>query len=101
MSAISTSQSGASGPIRLIMAADSDYVLPLAVTVRSAMEMTQRPLDLLVLDGGLTSKERQRLLDSWPATRLAVRWLEIEARQMGELPVWGRMKIMVLKFLRN
>jgi lipopolysaccharide biosynthesis glycosyltransferase len=89
---MTTTQSGVGGPIRLIMAADSDYVIPLAVSVRSVVEMTQKPVELLILDGGLTAKDRQQLLDSWPTARLAVRWLEVEARQLGGLPLWGRMK---------
>ena len=89
---MTTSQPKASGPIRLIMAADSDYAIPLAVTVRSAVEKTQKPVELLVLDGGLTPNNREQLLDSWPAARLTVRWLEVNARQVGKLPVWGRMK---------
>jgi len=78
-------------PIRLVLGADSSYVLPLAVTVRSALEVTKRPLEILVLDGGLTAQDRQRLLESWPAARLQVHWLAVQD-QLDELPVWGRMK---------
>src|SRR5436190_10897496 len=78
-------------PIRLVLGADSSYVLPLAVTVRSALEVTKRPLEILVLAGGLTAQDRQRLLESWPAARLQVHWLAVQD-QLDELPVWGRMK---------
>jgi lipopolysaccharide biosynthesis glycosyltransferase len=89
---MSTSESENRDIVRLIMAADSEYALPLAVTVRSAVETTQRPVELIVLDGGLTSAERQRLLDSWSGSRLTVHWLEIDEQKLAHLPVWGRMK---------
>jgi lipopolysaccharide biosynthesis glycosyltransferase len=78
-------------PIRLIAAADSAYVLPLAVAVRSALETTSQPLEVLVLDGGLTAQDRQRLLESWPESHVDVHWLTLETAQLETLPVWGRM----------
>jgi lipopolysaccharide biosynthesis glycosyltransferase len=76
----------------LIVAADSAYVLPLAVAVRSVLETTRRPLELLLLDGGLTAQDRQRLLESWPETQIQAHWLPLPAEQLDKLPVWGRMK---------
>src|SRR5262245_37070359 len=78
-------------PIRLIVAADSAYILPLAVALRSALETTSRPLEVLVLDGGLTPQDRQRLLESWPESNIEVHWLTLDIRQLEKLPVWGRM----------
>lgn len=64
-------------PLVIVTAADDAYALPLAVTIRSALDHlpAAQPLDLYVFDGGLTPLSKQRLLSSWSRPGLTVHWL--------------------------
>jgi lipopolysaccharide biosynthesis glycosyltransferase len=60
-----------------VSASDDAYAMPLAVTVRSALNHlgADRRMRLFILDGGLTDQSKARLLHSWVDPRLAVEWI--------------------------
>ncbi|MEM7474842.1 MAG: glycosyltransferase family 8 protein [Planctomycetota bacterium] len=65
--------------IHLACAADDQFALPLAATVRSVLNTMERgrELRLFVLDGGISSTNRERLLASWAGEPLTVDWIEV------------------------
>jgi len=80
-------------PIVIACAADGAFAAPLAVMVRSILATAEprRPIDLFVVDAGLTADDKRRLLASWVSDRLHVAWVPLGASRLGGLPVWGRM----------
>jgi lipopolysaccharide biosynthesis glycosyltransferase len=62
----------------VVSAADDAYAMPLAVTIRSAIDRLTpgQPLSLYVFDGGLSENSKRRLLASWSAANVAVHWLQ-------------------------
>ncbi len=69
-------------PIVAVCAADNNYSMPLAVTIRSAMENfnSSRKLLWFVIDGGITPHNKRRILKSLNSEMLSsgqceIRWL--------------------------
>lgn len=86
---MTTRRPSAASPITLVTAADDGYAMPLAVTVRSALDQlaANRPLHLYVLDGGLTDETKARLETSWNDARLTLAWVRPELDQVRDLVV--------------
>ena len=80
-------------PVIIACAADSAFAAPLAVMVRSVIATAdpRRPIDLFVIDAGLTAEDKRRLLASWVSDRLHVAWIALETSRLAGLPLWGRM----------
>jgi lipopolysaccharide biosynthesis glycosyltransferase len=74
-------------PITVVSAADDNYAMPLAVTIRSAIDRLRpgQPLHVRILDGGLTVESKERLLRSWQATNVDIRWLEPPIAKIADL----------------
>ena len=83
-----------SDPI-VVLAADEQFAMPLAVTVSSALESLapDKRLQLYILDAGITDSTKQRLLGSWPADRFRVEWLAVDASQLAGSPVSGHVNL--------
>jgi lipopolysaccharide biosynthesis glycosyltransferase len=75
--------------IVLVTAADEGYAVPLAVTIRSALDhlAADRRIRLFVLDGGLRPETKSRLLWSWLDERLTVQWISPDIELVRDLPV--------------
>jgi lipopolysaccharide biosynthesis glycosyltransferase len=60
-----------------VSASDDGYAMPLAVTIRSALNHlgAGRRMQLFILDGGLTQQSKAHLLNSWTDPRLTVEWI--------------------------
>jgi len=86
MAQLDTRQS-AQEPIVVVTAADDNYALPLAVTIRSAIDRLSRSRSLVVyvLNGGLSNETKQRLLQSWSSPAVRVQWLEAPMEQVADL----------------
>src|SRR5262245_24289028 len=71
-------------PISIVSAADDNYAMPLAVTVRSAIDCLApgQPLNVYILNGGLTAASQRRLEASWRAPNVAIAWLEPPVEQI-------------------
>jgi len=77
----------ASGDLTVVCAADDAFAMPLAVTVRSALEKldSTRRLQLYILDGGITDASKQRLLASWNLRDVSVHWLRPDPSLVNDL----------------
>ena len=75
----------------VVLAADENFAMPLAVTVRSALDNLSADVKLriYVLDGGLAGATKDRLLRSWPQGRFQIEWLTVGAAALAGLPVSG------------
>jgi len=72
------------------VAADDDYAMPLAVSIRSVIDRLspERRLGIVVLDGGIRPANRERVLRSWPADRVEVAWFTPDASVFDDAPTW-------------
>jgi lipopolysaccharide biosynthesis glycosyltransferase len=72
-----------------VTAADDRYAMPLAVTVRSALDSLSASarLDLYIIDGGVSPESRERLNRSWNDSRLSVIWLQPDLSTIDGLSV--------------
>jgi lipopolysaccharide biosynthesis glycosyltransferase len=88
------------GTIVVVSATDDNYAMPLAVTVRSALDHLgpARRLQLLILDGGLTDESKARLLRSWNDPRLSVAWIQPDMNLVRDLMV--SYQVTVVTYLR-
>jgi len=80
-----------SSRLAIVCAADGAYVIPLAATVRSAIEHLdpERLLDLFVIYDGITAVSRVRLRASWRDPRVRVRWIRAAPALLPNVPVSG------------
>ncbi len=64
-------------PVVMVCAADDQFSMPLAATMRSVLDHlgASRRLRLFVIDGGISDQSKARLLESWRDERLQVEWL--------------------------
>ncbi|TWT37105.1 General stress protein A [Posidoniimonas corsicana] len=69
--------------------ADEGYALPLAVTVRSAIDSLSADarLRLFIIDGGLSPETRDRLEASWQDPRVCIEWVDPDIGAVEHLPV--------------
>jgi lipopolysaccharide biosynthesis glycosyltransferase len=76
----------------VVLAADENFVLPLAAVVRSALDnlAVDRMLRIFVLDGGLSEAIKQRLEQSWPKGRFQITWIAVDSSTVSDLPIWEK-----------
>ena len=69
----------------VVLASDEKFAMPLATTVRSAIENLSPHLKLriFVLDGGIEEPTKARLIRSWPAGRFEVNWIRVDGSSLG------------------
>ncbi|HVT27087.1 MAG TPA: glycosyltransferase family 8 protein [Lacipirellulaceae bacterium] len=79
----------------VVLAADERFALPLAVTVRSALEnlAANRTLRLFVLDGGFRDETKQRLERSWQLDRCEISWTAVDPAVLAVAPVSGHANV--------
>jgi len=67
-----------SQPIVLVCAADNNYAMPLAVTVRSALENlgTNQKIALFIFDGGITESNKNKIIKSLKSENLNISWVQ-------------------------
>jgi lipopolysaccharide biosynthesis glycosyltransferase len=81
--------------IVVVSGADDNYAMPLAVTIRSALDRLapDRRLRLFILDGELSDDAKRRLADSWSDPRLTLEWLRPDVDLVRDLPVSDHISI--------
>jgi lipopolysaccharide biosynthesis glycosyltransferase len=79
----------------VVLASDDRFAMPLAATVRSALDNLSGDVKLrmYVLDGGLKERTKQRLARSWPAGRFEVEWIRVDASALAGSPVSGHVNL--------
>jgi lipopolysaccharide biosynthesis glycosyltransferase len=84
-----------SDPIVIVCATDSQYVLPLAVMLRSVAEHLRddRRVTCYVLYAGVSQGDRDRVCESLPIGHFEVRWIPASPHDLRGVPVWGRMPV--------
>jgi lipopolysaccharide biosynthesis glycosyltransferase len=75
--------------IVVVCAADDNYAMPLAVTVRSALDNLDKScrMILFIIDGGIREHNKQKLLQSLSSERCEVRWIASPDRLLGKFEV--------------
>lgn len=75
----------------VVLAADENYAMPLAATVRSALDNLtgDRRLRLYLLDGGVRDSTKRRLELSWPAGRFDATWIDVDPTALDGVPLSG------------
>jgi lipopolysaccharide biosynthesis glycosyltransferase len=86
--------------IVLVSASDDGYAMPLAVTIRSALNhlAADRRVQLFILDGGLTQESKSHLLKSWNDPRLTVEWIRPDLDLVRDLFV--SYQVTIVTYLR-
>jgi lipopolysaccharide biosynthesis glycosyltransferase len=81
--------------IVVVSGCDNGYAMPLAVTMRSALDRLSpdRRMRLFILDGGLSDENKARLAASWSDPRLQLEWLRPDVEQVRDLPVSDHISI--------
>ena len=77
-------------PIVLVCAADDNYAMPLAVTLRSVLENLgrDRRISLFVIDGGIKQDNKQKIAKSIQSDKVAdLRWLNPTEDLLNEVEV--------------
>jgi lipopolysaccharide biosynthesis glycosyltransferase len=79
----------------VVLAADDYFAMPLATTVRSALDnlAADARLRIFVLDGGIKERTKHRLLRSWPEGRYDVDWIRVDASVLAGSPVSGHVNL--------
>jgi lipopolysaccharide biosynthesis glycosyltransferase len=76
-------------PIALACAADANYAMPLAVTIRSVVSNLNsfREIVLFVLDGGIKQAQKQKIIASIGSKVTDVKWIEPSKTALEKLEV--------------
>ncbi len=79
----------------VVLAADNNFAMPLAATIRSAIDnlAPDRKLRIYVLDGGIADDNKTRLLRSWPERRYYIDWLRVNSSVLAGLPISGHINV--------
>ncbi|MBD2292512.1 glycosyltransferase family 8 protein [Anabaena sphaerica FACHB-251] len=74
-------------PIILVCAADNNYAMPLAVTVRSALAnfKSNRKIGLFILDGGISKSNKNKIIKSLKSEQVDISWIQIDETQLNNL----------------
>jgi lipopolysaccharide biosynthesis glycosyltransferase len=89
-----TTAVGGCDPI-VVLAADDHFAMPLAATIRSALDNLApgRKLRIYVLDAGIKDATKERLIRSWPDGCYHVEWLRVDESALAGLPVSGHINL--------
>jgi len=82
-------QQSPASEIVVVSAADDRYAMPLAVTIRSALDRLSagQHMRLFILDGGITDESKEKLCQSWDRPNLSLTWITQNTDLVGDLPV--------------
>lgn len=74
---------------RIVVAGDDNYVMGMAVTLRSAVERLapNRRAFAYVLDGGISESSKEKLQNSLPADRVSLEFVAIDRSRLTKLPI--------------
>ncbi|MCC5637486.1 glycosyltransferase family 8 protein [Nostoc sp. CHAB 5844] len=67
-------------PVVLVCAADNNYAMPLAVTVRSALAnfKSDRQLAVFILDGGISKTNKRKIAQSLDSKQVDISWIRLD-----------------------
>ena len=75
--------------IVLVCAADDAFAMPLAAMIRSVLYNSSPEMRILlyVMDGGITKRNKRKILNSWDLNRITVEWLTPDLSILNDLKV--------------
>lgn len=73
------------------LASDEGYAMPLAATIRSAVDnlSSSRKLHVVILGLGISDETKARLEKSWKSSNCSVSWIEVDLTILNGLPIVG------------
>ncbi|HEY9606723.1 MAG TPA: glycosyltransferase family 8 protein [Allocoleopsis sp.] len=76
-------------PITIVCAADENYAMPLAVTLRSAViNLKNKPkVSIYVIDGGISQRSKRRIIKSCGSPHVAISWVQPNESLLANLKV--------------
>lgn len=82
-------------PIVIVCAADNNYAMPLAVTVRSAVANLQsdRHIALFILDGGISKTNKHKIRRSLDSKQVEITWIKLDDAPFADLPSYGHLTV--------
>ncbi len=85
---------GTQNPV-IVCAADNRYVRPLVVMLRSLADNLQRyrSVAVWVLDGGISRRNKRRIIASLDPARVRIQWVVPDDRVLKKVPVFGHVSI--------
>lgn len=94
-------------PIILVCAADNNYAMPLAVTVRSALAnlKSNRKIALFILDGGISKSNKKKIIKSLELEKIDISWIQIDDIELNNLQLSRHLtttayyRLLITKFL--
>ena len=89
--------SSGSGSLVLVCAADDNYAMPLAVTVRSVLENLRNTckVALFIIDGGISQLNKRKIIKSLGSKRvdIDIKWVQIDGSILEEMKISGHITI--------
>jgi lipopolysaccharide biosynthesis glycosyltransferase len=84
-----TTQTLDENTIVVVCAADDGYAMPLAVTIRSAIDNLgeNRKIILFVIDGGIKARNKRKLLKSLKSEKCDIKWISRPDALLGDIQV--------------
>jgi len=75
--------------VSIVSAVDEGYAMPLAGMVQSVLDASpaECAVDLFVLDGGASTKTREKLQSGWRDERLRIEWLQPDLASVADLAI--------------
>jgi len=79
----------------VVLAADENFAIPLAATLRSVIDnlSPERMLRIYILDAGIGAATKERLVRSWPDERFQIHWVDVDSSALGLVPVSGHVNL--------
>ncbi|WP_224087032.1 glycosyltransferase family 8 protein [Nostoc sp. MS1] len=82
-------------PLVLVCAADNNYAMPLAVTIRSAIAnfRSDCPVALYILDGGISQTNKRKITRSLDSKQVEINWTRLDDTLFTNLPLYSHLTI--------
>ena len=91
-----------SDPLMIVCGADTRYVRPLGVMLRSVVAnlSPNRKATVYILDAGIEPKHKAEVTATWDPELVTAHWIPTEDGAFDGVPLWGRMPVTTYYKLR-
>jgi len=91
-----------SDPLMIVCGADTRYVRPLGVMLRSVVAnlSSNRKATVYILDAGIEPKHKAEVTATWDPELVTAHWIPTEDGAFDGVPLWGRMPVTTYYKLR-
>ena len=79
----------------VVCAADDRYAVPLTVMLCSMGDHlgADRTATVWVMDGGISRRNKRRIVNSLPDNRIQIHWMAVDAGLLADMPVFGHVSL--------